>query len=192
MKDNSIPERAPWPEQHRDYLHLLGRAQLDPELIAKIDLSGIVQTTMLEAYQTRQTVPDVSAARLPWLRRVFMNNLLDELRKLRTQKRRLSREWSIQESIGRSTLRLEACLAAEQTSPSETAARNEMTHLLLEAIAELPEGQREAIELHHLESLPLAEIARRMNRPKGAVAALIYRGMKSLKSSWLAKLPDGP
>ncbi len=179
-----MSESPPWPEQHRDYLHLLGMAQLDLELNGKLDLSGVIQTTMMEVFEQREATPVEGDQRLSWLRRVFMNNLLDELRKLRTQKRDIGREQSIEDSIGRSTNRLECCLAAAESTPSAKACRNEQTELLLRAIADLPPAQRQAIELHHLQSLPLEVISQQMNKPKGAVAALIYRGMKTLKSSW--------
>ena len=52
---------------------------------------------------------------------------------------------------------------------------------LANALACLPSAQREAIELHHLQELPLAEISQRMKRSKGAVAALIFRGTTRLK-----------
>ena len=54
---------------------------------------------------------------------------------------------------------------------------------LLHEIAKLPDDQRLAIELFHLQSVPLEEIAEQMNRAKSAVSALIYRGMKTLRAS---------
>ncbi|MCO8124092.1 sigma-70 family RNA polymerase sigma factor [Stieleria sp. TO1_6] len=157
---------------------------MDPELIGKIDLSGVVQATMLEAFNQQTAAPIEGSGRLVWLQRVFMNNLLDELRKLRTQKRDAGREQSLDASIDRSTNWLCDCLAADDSTPSAKAARNEAVDKLLQAIAKLPDSQRMAIEMHHLQSLPLEQIAERLGKPKGAVAATIYRGMKNLRSHW--------
>ncbi len=37
------------------------------------------------------------------------------------------------------------------------------------------------MELHHLQGLPLAEVAAQLKRTKGATAALLYRGLKQLR-----------
>ena len=44
---------------------------------------------------------------------------------------------------------------------------------MAETLATLPEGQRRAIELHHLEGWPLAEIAIELETTKAAVAGLL-------------------
>ena len=49
------------------------------------------------------------------------------------------------------------------------------------ALACLPDAQREAIEMHHLKGLSLEQISQRMNKTKGAVAALIFRGTSKLR-----------
>jgi RNA polymerase sigma-70 factor (ECF subfamily) len=172
-----------WAESFRDYLHVLGLAQLDKDLIDKVDLSGVVQTTMLEAFQHTAAVPVDELEQRIWLRRLFMNNLLDSLRKLRTQKRDVGSEVPLDRPIGNSELRLQASLASDASTPSVKAMKNEQADLLLRAIADLPAVQRQAIELHHLQSLSLEEISCRMERPKGAVAALIYRGMQALRAN---------
>ena len=50
------------------------------------------------------------------------------------------------------------------------------------ALASLPENQRRAIELHHLQGWTLAEIARDLETTKAAVAGLLHRGLKALRA----------
>ncbi|MCM2372332.1 RNA polymerase sigma factor [Aporhodopirellula aestuarii] len=176
-------ENTFWAEQYREYLRLLGTTQLSPELLGKLDLSGVIQVTMLDACESDATEITTEKDQRVWLRRVFLNNLLDELRKLRARKRDVGRERSLDASINESASRLNAILANDGSTPSVKAGRVEQAEFLLQAIAALPPLQRQAIELHHLQEMPLEEISRIMNRPKGAVAALIYRGMKTLKAS---------
>jgi len=167
-------------EGYREYLGLLGRLQLNDRLAGKVDVSGVVQITLLEAHQ--QGWSEISEdERVPWLRRVFANNLLDEIRKFRTQGRDVTKEHSLQQSLENSAIRLNDWLAAEQSSPSRNMMRAEESVRLAKALACLTAEQREAIELHHLKGLSLAEIGKHMGRKKGAVAGLIFRGKQRLQ-----------
>jgi RNA polymerase sigma-70 factor (ECF subfamily) len=169
-------------ENYREYLALLGRLQLDDQLAGKVDVSGVVQTTMLEAHQEAATWELLEEeARMAWLRRVFANNLLDEVRRFRAKSRDVSRELSLDRAMDQSASRLNDWLVSQQSSPSQKAIRNEQAVRLATALGCLSTAQREAIELHHLKGLPLAEVGERMNRGKGAVAALIFRGTKQLR-----------
>ena len=166
----------------RDYLSVLARVQLDPRLRAKIDLSGVVQQTVLEAYQKRpQFRAEHPAQELAWLRRILANNLADELRKLAAGKRDLARERSLEASLAESSARLEAWLAADQSSPSQRAERNEEAFRLAAALEALPEAQREALVLQHWHGWSLAQIAEHLGRSKAAVAGLIKRGLQQLR-----------
>ena len=49
-------------------------------------------------------------------------------------------------------------------------------------LARLPDGQHEAIVLHHLQGLKLAEVASQMDRTEAAVAGLLFRGLKTLQT----------
>ena len=168
-------------ESYREYLHLLGRTQLDERLAAKVDLSGVVQQTLLEGHQHRADWSGLdSSERSAWIRRVFTNNLLDEIRRYRTKARDARRELSLEASVESSAARLSGLIPSETSTPSQKAMREEQALALASAMAKLSEDQRSAIEWHHLQGIPLAEIGKRMQRGKGAVAALIFRGMRKL------------
>jgi RNA polymerase sigma-70 factor (ECF subfamily) len=169
-------------ERYRDYLSLLARLQVAPRLQAKIDVSGVVQMTLFEAHRAQNQFRGQSEAqRAAWLRRILVHNLADELRKLAAGKRDLGRERSLEAALEESSSRLEAWVAAAQSSPSERAEREEQLFRMAQALAALPENQRRAVELHHLRGLPLADIAREMGSSKPAVAGLLHRGLKALR-----------
>lgn len=180
----STEELARRLEDFRAYLRLLARLQLDPRLGSKVDLSGVVQQTLLEAHQLLSQGQPVEPADLPpLLRRLLANNLADEARKARTLKRDAGREQSLDDALERSSARLEAFLAAEQSSPSVRAERNEELQRLAEALEKLPESQRQAVELHYLQGLSLADVAAHLGRTKPAIGGLLYRGLDALRAS---------
>ena len=148
--------------------------------MGRLDLSVIVQTTLFEAFQHDAHVADDPNERLTWLRRIFLNNLLDEIRRLKTQKRDIR----LERSLDRSASKLRDWLTNHESTPSVKAVRAEQAQQLRQAIGKLPADQRRAIELHHFEELPLATISRNMGKSKGAVAALIYRGMQTIKGTF--------
>jgi RNA polymerase sigma factor (sigma-70 family) len=73
-----------------------------------------------------------------------------------------------------------ASIAADHTSPSGRAMRRERLTRLAAALRTLPEAQRRAVELHHLEGRSLRETAEIMDRSVTAVAGLLQRGLKGL------------
>ena len=173
-------------ERYREYLTLLARWQIAPHLRGKVDLSGVVQQTLLEAHRARDRLSDQPAAQAAWLRRALANNLRDEVRKLATAARDIGRERSLEAALDQSSARLEGWLASDQFSPSGRAERHEDLLRLAAALTALPDDQRRAVEMHHLEGRPLAEVAVELGRSKGAVAQLLFRGLQKLRE-WMGE-----
>jgi RNA polymerase sigma-70 factor (ECF subfamily) len=168
--------------KYRDYLALLARLQLDDRLKGKIDLSGVVQQTLLEAHQAHEQFAGRSEEEITaWLRRALANNLADEIRRLSAQRRDVTREQSLQAALDQSSARIDAWLAIESSAPDASLIRQEQAVRLAHALAELTEDQRQAVEQHHLRGRPVAEVAESMGRSPGAVGALIARGLMKLR-----------
>jgi len=166
-------------ERYRSYLFLLAKQGLDTRLRAKVDLSGIVQQTLLEAHQDWATIAEKGTQeQAAWIRRILIHNLTDEARKWMAAARNVDLERSMEQS----SANLAGLLAAQPSSPSMKAIQNEDLARMADALLSLPDEQRQAVEMHHLRGIPLAEIALEMKRSKSAVAALLYRAMQQLRS----------
>jgi RNA polymerase sigma-70 factor (ECF subfamily) len=72
-------------------------------------------------------------------------------------------------------------LAAEQSTPSQKLDQHEQAIRLADALAQLPDAQREALVLQNWDNWSLAEIAEHMGRTPAAVAGLLKRGLKRLR-----------
>ena len=169
-------------EAYRDYLHLLARLHLGARIRAKLDASDVVQQAILHAHERRaQFRGGTEGEWLAWLRAILANALAAAARRFATEARDLGRERSLEADLDLSSSRLEGMLAADQSSPSERAERNEEVLRLAEALDGLPEAQRQAVELHYLRGWSLAEVAEHLGRGKSAVAGLLHRGLEQLR-----------
>lgn len=169
-------------ERFRQYLLLVARQQIDEQLRGKLDPSDVVQQTLLEAHRNRdqfrgQTETELAA----WLRQILAHSLADAIRALRRAKRDVSRERSLEAALDESSGKLEAWLVAEQSSPSQQAERHEQVIRLADALATLPDAQREALVLRHCDGQSIDAISRRLGRSPTAVAGLLKRGLKQLR-----------
>ena len=72
--------------------------------------------------------------------------------------------------------------AGMDTSPEERLLRWEVSAILRDCVQQLPADQAECVRLRFLADLSVAETARMMSRPEGAIRALQYRALRRLRA----------
>ena len=180
------PDNRPRPlETYRAYLHLLARLHLGTRLRRKVDHSDLVHETMLKAHAHRDQFRGQTEAELrAWLGRILANTLKDWVAKF-------GHEPEIQNALEKSSIRLESWLADEaQSTPSQHVRKDEQLRRLADALDQLSDDERTALELRYLHEprCSLPEIAQHLNRPTvKAVAGLLARALDKLRKL----LPDG-
>jgi RNA polymerase sigma-70 factor (ECF subfamily) len=170
-------------EHYRGHLEMLARLHLDPRLERKLDPADVVQQTLLQAWKGLEqfrgrSEPEIAA----WLRQILARVLANALRDFSRAKRQVGLERSLEQALDASSARLEQWLAAQESSPSQKVARLEDVLRLTEALAKLPEAQRQALILQHWQGWLLADIGAHLGRSPDAVAGLLKRGLKQLRT----------
>ncbi len=169
-------------EPFRRYLEVLARVHLDSRLRGKLDPADLVQQTLLRACaalsEVRNRSPEALAA---WLRKILARTLADTVKHYHRDRRDVDLEQSLQADLEGSSASLAGWLAADQTSPSQAAQRNEELLRLADALAELPEPQREVLILKHCRGQTLQQIADHLGRSVASVASLLRRGLEALR-----------
>jgi RNA polymerase sigma-70 factor (ECF subfamily) len=179
--DETAPGRLV--QRYRAWLLLLAQLQLGRRLQGKFDASDVVQQALLEACRALPQFRGGTEGELQaWLRQILAHVLAHEVRNYAgTRQRDVRREVSLEDGLAESSRRLGDLLAANDTSPSQEAARHEQAVILADALDHLPADYREVIVLRNLEGLSHEEIATRMGRGAGAVRMLWMRALVRLR-----------
>jgi RNA polymerase sigma-70 factor (ECF subfamily) len=169
-------------EAYRSYLTVLARVQLGRHVQSKVDPSDVVQEAFLEAHRDFRQFQGQSGAELrAWLRRLLVRNLADQIRRYRTQRRDLRLEQQLAAELDRSSEALERGLVAEDSSPSDRAARREEGLSLAGALERLPAHYRDILLLRHFQGLTFPEVARRLGKSVDSVKKMWLRSLAQLR-----------
>jgi RNA polymerase sigma-70 factor (ECF subfamily) len=169
-------------ETQRAALRRLAERQLHGPITVRVDASDIIQQTFLEAHRSFPQFAGLEARELAaWLQIILDHKVAGAIRDhTLLQKRNVHRDRSIDDSHG-GLASLKQQLDAGLSSPSQRAIRGEEEEQLAQALTVLPDDQREAIRLRHLEGRALSDIAQQLGRTPAATAGLIKRGMQTLR-----------
>ena len=169
--------------KYEPYLRMLARTQMRRAYQAKVGASDMVQQVMMQAVQGFDGFRGTTEAEFRgWLRQILAHHLCHLDRDLHRDKRDIRREQSMEQKLAKSSMRLEGLLAGDGPTPSQNVAMSESVLRIADAIERLPETQRDAVRLHYLDGMKLSEVATALDKSTGAVAGLLHRGMKTLRT----------
>lgn len=168
--------------RQRDLLVFVER-QLGPGLRRKLEPDDILQETSIEALRSLGKFDLGDRDPFSWLCQIAERKIIDAHRHFfEAQKRAAGREAALGTPGGDSEhAALVDLLVASMTTASQAFSRNLKEVKLLEALARLPEDQREVLRLRYIEGLPSKEIAERIGKSDGAVRVMLTRSLGKLQ-----------
>ncbi|MFN0059205.1 MAG: sigma-70 family RNA polymerase sigma factor [Planctomycetota bacterium] len=190
---STIPDPVPNPEpeaipldvdkllvEHLNSLNAYVRARTGQKLAARESISDLVQSTCREALAAGDSprFADESSFKA-WLLTLAEHKILKRARHWGAQKRDRGREVRVSRMGAVEAAGLANAYQRLHT-PSHAAKVAEEIERLEEALAQLPEAQREVLLLHRLLGFRHSEIAERTGRSEEATRQLLSKGLARL------------
>ena len=163
-------------ERRRPELLAFIERRLGPALRGKVEPQDIAQEVAIRALRATPPAGDPFG----WLCHLAEQCIIDGHRHFSAGKRAADRERAGNAPAGEGA-DLVALIAASMTTPSQAAVRSERQQQLDDALATLPDDQREVLRLRYGEGLATAEIAARLNKSDVAVRVLLTRIVQRLR-----------
>lgn len=170
---------------YRDYLLRIANDELSSSLVPKVAPSDLVQETCLQAARDFPAFTGGSESELrAWLRQILIHTLRDQEKRYHgTQKRDASREVSLDArhgSLDLDPLDMTRELPSPDPSPSSVAAAGDELRSLRQAMLDLSDDARRAVELRSFEGRSFEEIGRELGRSAEAARKLWSRAVEKL------------
>jgi RNA polymerase sigma-70 factor (ECF subfamily) len=167
-------------QDFRPYLKVVAARMLGNQLAGKGDGSDVVQEALLAAFDN---CADCRGHHVEEWQDWVMAILRNQVRKLRRDAFRQRRDPRRERPLAPVSSGDDQ-LAAPSSSPSAKASKREMTKRLMACVEKLSPEYRNVVLLRNIQELTFEEIARRTNRPKGAVYKLWVRAVRRLGELW--------
>lgn len=150
---------------HRKYLVVLVKSALPPLTRRRFDAEDVVQAAFLSAWKGIGTFEYRGEGSLRfWLKRIALNELQGFLRHHRRQRRQVSPDSGALSD----TTRMNSMVDAREESPPDAAERLEEESMLLDALAKLPERDRDVLIMRQFERLTWPRIAEILEVPESS------------------------
>src|SRR4051812_110543 len=157
--------------------------QLGTALRRKVEPEDVYQELSVEAVRSLPMIELGDRDPFSWLCQIAERRIIDAHRRFfGAQKRDAGREVPLGSPGGDTQhAALVDLLVASMTTASKAFSRNQREIQLIEALAALPEDQREALRLRYIEGLPSKDIAERLGKTDGAVRVMLTRSLNKLQ-----------
>ncbi len=171
--------------RYRERLKRMIRVFLDPRVVPRVDPSDILQECLTCA---AMRLPHYSEERTlgfyPWLRQIAKDRIVDAHRKhIRATKRSVVREVAEGGYFSDASVsHLADQLVSPETSPSGRFMSGERREILMKALHQLPEADREILLMKYAEQLSTSEIAEATALSESAVRSRLWRAIEKLSS----------
>lgn len=173
LKRAQAGDRAAFEElvdEYRPRLDTLIGLRLRSNLRDFVEVEDVAQETLLRAYRSIGTAEfEEKYALFAWLGTIAERVIID----LARHRERRGRDVPLDPEVSR-----------EQVSPSKGLRRNERFERLRLALGDMSPEHREVILLARIHGLPLKDISDRMNRSPAAVAQLLSRALRKLRTAF--------
>lgn len=170
---------------NRDRFWHLVTFRMDRRVVARVDPDDVLQESYVAAVaRLPHYLANPSFTLFVWLRMIVSQTLVDVHRRhLGADMRSAGREVSLGGPAFPNTTSVSLAnhLAAEQTSPSGAAIRDEANHQLVSAIEQMSQVDQETIALRHFEGLTNAEAAEVLGLSPTAASNRYVRAIARLR-----------
>lgn len=158
---------------------------MGPALRRKVEPDDIVQEVASDSLRSLASIELGDRDPFSWLCQIAERRIIDAHRHhFGAQKRAAGREVSLDAPAGGDSSRagLINLLVASMTSASQAFSKGQKQLRIAEAIAGLPEDQRQALHWRYVEGLPSKLIADRLGKSDGAVRVMLTRSLAKLQT----------
>jgi RNA polymerase sigma-70 factor (ECF subfamily) len=174
--------------RHREPVRRMIDLRLDPAIAPRVDASDIVQEVLLEASRRlSEYLNESPSPAMPfhlWLRHIALDHIIDAHRRHRQAKRRtVDREQALHSArADDSSMEQIAALIDRELTPASAALRLEMQRHFQQAIATLPDDDRDIILMRHFEQLSNQEVATTLGLSEAAASMRYLRALRRLRA----------
>jgi RNA polymerase sigma-70 factor (ECF subfamily) len=157
--------------------------QLSTALRRKVEPEDLLQEAAADAVRSLGSMDLNNRDPFGWICQIAERRIIDAHRRFfGAQKRAAAREVPISGAGDDSrSPNLINLLVASMTTASQALSRDQRQERLMEALAQLPEEQREALRMRYVEGLPSKQIAEALGKSDGAVRVMLTRSLNRLQ-----------